>query len=343
MNNNNNLHNVKKRGCKIKQKIIDLFTSKYIKNIAITFHFSPDGDAIGSAVALSLALESIGKHVDIITKAYSAIFTPILKNVNIVKTVKKKYDLCILVDCSSRERTINLDAISKLLIVIDHHINCTPIGQYYYCKDKPAAVMIIFEFLMQMNINITPEIATALYLGLYTDTSGFTNSNMSVEVFHQAAILMTKGADLATINQICKTKTLSMFKVLSEVFTRIIYDNEYRIVYLVLMKEDLDKYNVSYDIVEYLMEELKHIKDTEVSFLFIESFNNTKVKARSNGNVLINKIMEKFGGNGFPKAAGTVIESTNIYYIVDNIISSTKQYIDLLLPEIKQHQQNKTF
>ena len=59
---------------------------------------------------------------------------------------------------------------------------------------------------------------------------------------------------------------------------------------------------------------------------------------------LINKIMEKFGGNGFPKAAGTVIESTNIYYIVDNIISSTKQYIDLLLPEIKQHQQqNKTF
>lgn len=154
----------------IKQKIINIFNNKQIKNIAITFHFSPDADAIGSAVALALALQTLNKQVDIIAPSHSSIFNLILKNVNIIKTAKKYYDLCILVDCSTRNRTINLDNISKLLIVIDHHNNNESIGNYYYNISWPANTMIIFDFLSEMNINITPQIATALYLGIFGDT-----------------------------------------------------------------------------------------------------------------------------------------------------------------------------
>jgi len=96
------------------------------------------------------------------------------------------------------------------------------------------------------------------------------------------------------------------------------------------MKEDLKKYNVTYDVVEYLMEELKNIQEADVAFLFIESNNNTKIKARSRGNIFVNEIMSYFGGNGFPHAAGAVIASNNIYQIVDNIISCTKKYINKL-------------
>lgn len=323
------MNNRKKVNNKIKQKIIGLINNKLIKNIAITFHYAPDGDAIGSAVALALALESsLNKSVDIITRSYSSIFTPIIQNVNIVKHVKKKYDLCILLDCSSRERTINLDEVSKLLVVIDHHVNNTPIGNYYWCENKAATAMLIFDLLKRMRICLTEEIATALYLGLYTDTSGFTNSNMLPSVHYQASVLLSQGANLNIINQICKEKKLSTFKLLSDIFNKIIYDSQYKIVYLVLMKEDLDKYHVAYDITEYLMEELKFIQEAELAFLFIESNNNTKIKARSKGNFRVDTIMAYFNGNGFPFAAGAVISSTNIYMIAMNVIARAKQYLD---------------
>lgn len=315
---------------KLKYKIIQILYNKYIKNIAITFHYSPDGDAIGSAVALALALQFINKNVDIVINSYSSIFNPILKNVNIIKRTKKQYDLCLLLDCSSRNRTIDLDALSKMLIVIDHHTNNEPIGNYYLCENKAATAMIIFDLIMYMKIPITSDIATALYLGLYSDTSGFTNSNMTSSVHYQSSVLLSKGVNLNIINQICKEKKLSMFKLLSDIFARIVFDEKYKIVYLVLMKEDLEKYNVTYDVVEYLMEELKHIHEAEISFLFIESTHNTKIKARSKGKIAVNKIMLYFNGNGFPNAAGAVIASTDIYSIVTKVIAQAKHYIDLI-------------
>lgn len=181
---------------KIKNKIINLLNSKYIHNVAITFHFAPDADAIGSAVALTLALQTLNKKVDIIINSYSLMFNSILHNVNIIRSPKKKYDLCILVDCSSRERTIDLDMISPLLVVIDHHDDTRPLGNLYYCIPCAATTMIIFDLLASMKINITSEIATALYLGIFGDTSGFTNSNTNSLVLHYASLLLKKKADI---------------------------------------------------------------------------------------------------------------------------------------------------
>ena len=87
-----------------------------------------------------------------------------------------------------------------------------------------------------------------------------------------------------------------MLKLINNAFTRIIYDSQYNIIYLVLMKEDLNKYNVTYNIVDHLMEELKNIREAEVAFLFIESNNNTKIKARSRGKIYVNEIMSYFEG-----------------------------------------------
>ena len=212
--------------------------------------------------------------------------------------------------------------------MIDHHKNIDRIGNYYYCITRASTTIIIFDFLISMNIVITPEIATALYLGIFGDTSGFTNSNTDSYALYYASILLKKKADITIVNQICKMKSLSMIKLINESFTRVIYDNKYNIIYLVLMKDHLKKYNVTYNIVDYLMEELKNIQEANIAFLFIESLYNTKVKARSRGNIFVNEIMQYFGGNGFPHAAGAVIASTNIYQVVDNVILHTRHYID---------------
>ena len=311
----------------IKCRIIDKLTDKYITNIAITFHIAPDGDAIGSAVALALALRSLGKKVDILSTSYSSLFSPILHNVSIFRKTRKTYDLCILVDCSSRYRTIeNIDDISKNLIVIDHHLRCKPIGNLYLCEDQVATAMIIYDIIHRMNIPITNQMATALYLGIFTDTNGLTTLNVNQRVFEVITKLSNK-IDFKMINKICNIKSLATLKLLSIIFSRIIYDAEYRILYVTLMKEDLDNYKLTYDVVNLVMDELKDIDEAEIVFLFIESRNNTKIKARSKGNIAVNSIMNNFQGGGHKYSAGAVVESINIYQVVNDVIDYTKEYI----------------
>ena len=328
--------NIKKQNLvKIKQYIINVLSDKYAKNIAITCHLSPDGDALGSAISLALALSSasFNKKVDIIIPSYSSNFLPVIKNVNIVKDAYKTYDLCFLLDCSDKNRTINsIDDISKCLIVIDHHIDSSPIGNIYLCDNKASTTMILFDMFKTMNVLITSDIATALYLGIFSDTSGFSNFNVTDEVHSMTAELINLGANINLVHNICKAKTLAMSKLMYELLSRLEYDEQYRIVYLVLLREDLYANHVSYDIVDFLMEEMKNIKEADVALLFIESKNDTKIKARSKGNIQINHIMGYFNGNLYggshKNASGAMIDSVNIYNIVDSVLSRTKMYLD---------------
>lgn len=315
----------------VKQQIISKLTNKYINNIAITFHNAPDGDAIGSAVGLALALQNMGKTVIVFTNGFSDLFTPIMKHVNCRKRMRGTFDLTILLDCSNRRRTINyIDDLSKYLIVVDHHMDSKPIGNLYLCENKASTSIIIYDILKQMDVYIDKKIATALYLGIVGDTAWFSNFNMSAEVHLIAGKLLQYGADLNIINDIYKTKSIGMLKLIADIFSQIVICKEYKIAYAVLMLEDLNKYNLKYDVSEYLINEIKNIRDIDVAFLFIESKVDTRIKARSKNNIYVNKIMEYFDGGGHRYAAGAVVDSLNIYYIVDTVVSQTKSYIDKL-------------
>lgn len=258
---------------KIKNKIINILADKYIKNIAITFHIHPDGDAIGSAVAFALVLQQLNKNVDIIISTYSTIYMPLLKNVSIIKKPKRLYDICLLLDCSDEQRvSIDINNIAKLLIVIDHHIFHHSIGDLYWIDNYASTTIMIYEILKNMkDIHINDEIATALYLGIFSDTCSFTNTNVDSQVLYQAAELISYGVDLKLINQICTVKTLPMLKLMGQLFNQIIYDSNYKIVYMVLLREDLKKYKLNYDITDHLMNELKNIQEANIAYLFIES------------------------------------------------------------------------
>ena len=93
------------------------------------------------------------------------------------------------------------------------------------------------------------------------------------------------------------------------------------------MKEDLDNYKLTYDVVNLVMDELKDIDEAEIVFLFIESRNNTKIKARSKGNIAVNSIMNNFQGGGHKYSAGAVVESINIYQVVNDVIDYAKEYM----------------
>lgn len=330
---NKNTHN--KPDQLIKQQIINKLTNKYIHNIAIVTHLSPDGDAIGSCVALALALESLNKKVDVIVPKQSNNFNLLTKHINLVKHSYKTYDLTILLDCSSLDRTIiQLEELSKYLIVIDHHVDNNPLGNLYWCENVAATTMIIYQLLIDMNVYISPVIATALYAGIIGDTAYFTNNNITAQAYHVAAELISKGADLSIINQIFLIKQFDIAKLTYSIINNAILNSKYQIIYAAVLKEDLDKYHLSYNVVDHIMKELKNIKEAKIAFLFIESTNDTKVKVRSRQYDFMNKIMQHFNGGGHKYAAGASIDSIDIYNVIDTVITHTINYINEHADEI---------
>ena len=312
----------------VKEKIIQKLKDEYVKNIAIVMHFSPDGDAIGSAVALALALQDMNKVVHIICKNYSYLFFPIVRDITIVKNPKMHYDLAIMVDCSSNDRaTTDIEDLSKILIVIDHHIGCKPIGNLFLCEDKSSTTMIIYSLLKKMSVYITDKIATALYLGIFGDTSGFSNMNTSSESHFIASKLINMHADLEIIYSIYKSKTYLMMKLINDILSKSVLDNTYNIIYSVLLLDDIQKYEITCDVTENIVNELKNVEEANIAFLFIESKTDTKIKARSKNNIDISYIMNYFGGGGHKYASGARIDSVNIFYIIDVVLDYTKQYL----------------
>ena len=313
----------------IKNKIIDKLCSQYVKHIAITTHLSPDADAIGSCIALANYLESMNKIVDIIIPSYSSNFNKLVKNANILKKSNRSYDLTILLDCSSYERTIyQIEDLSKYLIVIDHHINNYPIGNLYLCENKASTTRILYDLMKRMKHKINQFIAFALYIGIIGDTAYFSNNNVTPEVYNISAELLNYPIDLNLVNEIFRIRPLEIWKLITDLLSNAVLNKEYHIVYVVILKEDLERYHLTYDIVNYIMHELKNIKEANIAFLFIESKNDTKVKVRSRNCGDLNKIMKYFNGGGHKYAAGASIDSVNIFSVVDAVISQTILYID---------------
>lgn len=312
------------------KQIIKKLNGKYVKHVAITFHNSPDGDAIGSAVALTLALRKIGKDVDIVCDKMSHIYDALLKEykINIVHHVRKYYNLMILLDCSDRQRTVDcIDGIADYMIVIDHHAGCKPIGNIYYYLNEPATAVILYGLIDNFT-NIDADIATALYLGIVSDTCNFTTDNVSANTHDIASKLIVYGADIKKANDIYNMKHLSLLRLVGKTFSHIVFDNDYKILYLVLMHDEIESVNATYDDASALIDILKNTVESDVTFLIMESGSNTKIKARSNGNVDVANILTYFDGGGHKNAAGACVNSPNVYGIAESIVEYTKKCID---------------
>lgn len=313
-----------------KTKIIELLSDRNISRIAISCHLSPDGDAIGSCIALALALQILGKHVDIIIPKFSKTFLPLIKNVKIISYTNAHYDMTFLLDCSDIYRTIdNIDKLSRTLVVIDHH-NKEPFGNIYWMEPVAATAMLIYLLIADLigKDKITSEIATALYMGIAGDTSCFSNYNVSSDALIYAGELIKYGADIDTIRNIFYMKTIAALRLEGRVLQNCVYDNKTRILYAVVLIEDIKKTGASYTEASNIINEMKKTSDADTFFLFIESSKDIKVRARSNGKIDVSKILEPYGGGGHSYAAGASIDSANIYGVADLIITSCKKQLE---------------
>ena len=304
------------------------------ESIVILTHENPDGDAVGSSLALYNALKDYGKKPDVIIPEYSRCFGFLPGSENIKKESDiKNYDLAISLDCATIKMLngwANYFENAKRSIVIDHHGTNTMYGDINFVNpDSPACAQILIVLLKYFNIDITKDIGTCILAGIITDTGGFKYQGTNVETFEFVAELLNKGVNVSNIyRRVLETTTRTSFELrrIAESRLEFFHDNKATFTYINL--EDEEAVNSETGDHEGIVNIGKCIEGVEVSVFVRELKDNKgwKVSLRSNEYVNVSDVALLFGGGGHPRAAGCNMQG-ELQYVKERIMNEVKVYL----------------
>lgn len=274
-------------------------------------HVSPDGDALGSTLALKMALEKAGKKVtvmvdDDVPKAFG--FLPQIDcfvkpaDGEVVET-----DLLVVLDASSLDRIGKVAQAVKAKAVanIDHHISNTQFADYLYLNTEAAATAEILCNLVE-KLGITPDknLATCLYTGIYTDCGSFRYANTTPGTMRAAAKLLEYGARPNEISDALGTNTRANIEMLGKVLQTLAFYNDGKISTLEINSDLYDKDVNTDNFISFA----RYIEGVDVAVLFkaVEPA-VTRVSMRSQ-DTDVAAIALSFGGGGHVRAAGCTVE-----------------------------------
>ncbi len=289
------------------------------QTFCIVGHMRPDGDCIGSQLALALALRETGKTVtvwneDAIPQKYK-----FLNPEGLYQKPKpgQTFDCVIATDCASFERlgrAGNCVGGRKLLINIDHHVTNTRYGDINWVSPRdPSTGELIFRLLKVARWPITQPIADLLFTAVSTDTGSFQYPTTRPGTFHTGAELVTRGANLAKIcNEVYQSYPLSRAKLLQHVYSKFRLTDQDRIAWFWLKQKDFDRTGAVSDDTEGLIDHIRDIEPVVVACVFEEVKPGlTRISLRSkHALVNVSEICAQFGGGGHPAAAGARISGT---------------------------------
>lgn len=292
--------------------------SRFIRendNFLLIAHVSPDGDTLGSCLALHAALLQLGKKAQIACEEPVPPLLTFLDNSEAVVGVEgiKPFDSVIFVDCADISRTGTLQPIiegASKSLCIDHHETNPCYAKENWIVDCAATGEIIFELLNELNINITKEIATCLFAAISTDTGNFAYSNTTPTTFEITAKLLRCGFDLPEANRrLFRTKRLQKMKLLGLLMSRLeLYqNNSFAISYIYY--NEIERINATSADCEGLIDHIRDIDTVQVACFLRESSSGLiRVSLRSKYDLDISKVSLQFGGGGHANAAGCTLD-----------------------------------
>lgn len=241
--------------------------------IVVASHVNPDGDALGSTRSLQLMLQSIGK--DVITYIPDAIVPreyEFIRPDDLHGTVPDDIEsrLLICVDCGNESRIVDEHLLTRAAFVcnIDHHGDNTRFGDLNHVRpDAACATQLVHELAAYLNVTtITPDMATALYVGLVTDTGRFQYSNTTPEAFELAAILVRAGVDTHDVfSRLYESVEFQRAKLLGRALTRALRSDDGTIVATHLTRDDFLEVGANEDDAEGIVDALRSVEGTAIA------------------------------------------------------------------------------
>ena len=305
---------------------------KKSKNIVIVTHENPDGDAVGSSLAMYHALKGLKKNVDIIIPEYAKCFNELPGIDEVIKESDKVYDLAISLDAAT-DKLLNVwvkyfrEADQR--IVIDHHSTNTMFGDINYVDlSAPACAQVVYMLIKHYRWKITPEIGTCIMAGIITDTGGFQYSGVSKDTFNIAAELLDVGVNISKVyKKVFDTKTKSSFELRRIAIDRMEFLEDGKIAFTYVTNEDERKVNAGVGDYEGIVSEGRSVEGVEVSiFLHELKDGEFKISLRSNSYVNVSDVCIMFGGGGHIRAAGAKMTADPLV-IRDKVVNEVKRQL----------------
>lgn len=290
------------------------------EGIVVATHVNPDGDAIGSTLAASLALRKRGARTwptwgdGDLSVPFNYAFLPATGEFVHPDTVPSSVTMLAL-DCGAPDRLGTLEETaraSECLINVDHHAGNHNFGHLNVVVTTASSTAELVTYLIKdLGIELDADIATCLYTGIVTDTGRFQYGNSSPAVLRLAAELLSYGVpSLKVAQEVFESSPFGFLKLLGRVLDRAVLEQDAGLVYSWLTLQDLDDTGVALDETEKLIDALRSTRSAEVAAMFKQQpEGGWRVSLRSKGPTSVGAIARANGGGGHELAAGFTTES----------------------------------
>lgn len=286
------------------------------RSVLLTSHERPDGDSLGSQLALGAALRQIGKQVRIIDydpapDLYA--FLPDLETIEIADNVTDRFDTVVVLECSSLDRTGLRGLDERPLINIDHHPGNVMYGTLnWHDESACACAELVSELIDALRVPLTPAMATQLYVAILTDTGSFRHANITPRTFTICQKIAATGINPTDVaSQVYNNGSLGRLRLTGMLLERMQLEHGNRVAVLRLNDAMLAKAGCTPDDLEGIVNIPLAARDVRAVVFFKDTGAATRVSLRSKNNVDVRQVAVSFGGGGHRNAAGLTIEHSS--------------------------------
>lgn len=293
------------------QRIVDAIRAR--QRFVISSHSRPDGDSIGSQLAMTYALREIGKDVTVVNADAAApplLQFPGVTQIRIADRAEGDFDASIIMECSDMARTGVRGLDRSFVINIDHHPGNTAYGHLNWFDSSAAACAeMVFDLVVALGVPLTLEIATHVYLAILTDTGSFHYSSISPKTFEISRMALEAGVDPVQVARtVYDSNNMGRLKLFGAVLSAMQIDRSGRIAIVYVDHEMARAAGGTYEDTEGLINLPLTVKEIQAVVFFKKAEGDEyRVSMRSKGDIDIGAVAKGFGGGGHKNAAGCTV------------------------------------
>ena len=283
------------------------------QRFVISSHSRPDGDSIGSQLAMAFALRALGKDVHIVNKDRASgplLQFPGVTAIQIADRAAGEYDAAIIMECGDLGRT-GVSGLDRFFVInIDHHPGNTGYGRLNWFDPSAAACgEMVFDLIDALGVPLHVDIATHIYLAILTDTGSFHYSSISPRTFEICRRTLEAGVDPVMVaRNVYDSNNMGRLKLFGAVLSAMQIDPTGRVAIVYLDHEMAREAGGTYEDTEGLINLPLTVKEIEAVVFFKQTEGDEyRVSMRSKGDIDIGAVAKQFGGGGHKNAAGCTV------------------------------------
>ncbi len=314
----------------------------------LTSHVNPDGDSIGSEIALHLYLKSLGKNAGILNYSPTPDNYTFLDKERVIEQFDEakhkdrilNADVIFILDTNEFQRVRTLapyiQASKAKKILIDHHLGFNPelFDEYIVDTDSPATGEMLYRFFKEIEASeggkkvITRDMALALYTAIMTDTGSFKFNRTDEETHTIIADLLTYGLHPYDIySEVYNNATLGRLHLLGRFLNNITLMYEGKLAYSVLLQKDFEETSTDEYAIEGFSSHLMSLETAELGIVMTQTKRGVKLSFRSKDKVFSNELAKEFEGGGHKNASGAFVVGGDILKLEKEVTEKAEKYL----------------